>query len=285
MYQNPDLEKIRRRIDELDNTVHDLLMERAELIDSISEAKRKNNIQIVQPAREAKMIRRLLGRHQGILPARAIVRIWRELVGAITLLQTGLSVSAYIEKNFTTCWDLLKNYFGSVLPIKEANSYKEALADVRNDVVTFAALPWPAQRGDCQWWDDLLDDENNEINTIVALTESMSSEGRVSCIEKSMLIVAKMGLDDSGNDNTFIVVQSEVDLSDDELVAPIVKQGFLHNSIYRSVSDCTYSYLIEINGFISVKDELINEIRSDFTKVGAKKIRHVGGYPIPAFSE
>ena len=96
------LAEIRKKIDTLDDRIHDLLMERADLIVGVTEEKKKNNIPVVQPAREAMMIRRLLNRHRGPLPEATIVGIWRELVGAVSLLQTGLKVSVSPE-NY--CWD------------------------------------------------------------------------------------------------------------------------------------------------------------------------------------
>ncbi|HEY8192071.1 MAG TPA: chorismate mutase, partial [Alphaproteobacteria bacterium] len=43
------VEDIRHKIDSLDNQLHDLLMERAELVLKIGEEKRKNNVQVIQP--------------------------------------------------------------------------------------------------------------------------------------------------------------------------------------------------------------------------------------------
>ncbi len=102
-YNSPQLDKIRCQIDALDERIHDALMERAELVLKVGEEKRKNNIQIVQPAREARMIRRLLGRHHGALPEMAVVRIWRELVGAVSLLQTGLKVAVVAPEGYVQC--------------------------------------------------------------------------------------------------------------------------------------------------------------------------------------
>src|SRR5690606_38307673 len=90
------LEELRKKIDALDQVIHDALMARADLIDSVAAEKRKHNLPYVQPAREAQMIRRLLARHRGPLPAAAVVRIWRELVGAVSLLQTGLKISVCV---------------------------------------------------------------------------------------------------------------------------------------------------------------------------------------------
>src|SRR5476649_492790 len=107
------VDEIRKTIDGMDNTIHDLLMQRAELVLKIGEEKRKNNVQVVQPDREIIMLRRLLARHKGPLPKEAVVRIWRELVGAVSLLQTGLKVAVAVpdDQSGIVYWDMAKDYF------------------------------------------------------------------------------------------------------------------------------------------------------------------------------
>ena len=105
------LEEIRKQIDAIDNQVHDLLMERASLVSSVALAKKESGLQIVQPAREARMMRRLLARHEGPLPKKTIIRIWRELVGSVSLLQTGLNVVISDEGDSHTYWDMAKKLF------------------------------------------------------------------------------------------------------------------------------------------------------------------------------
>src|SRR6185295_1686741 len=107
------VDDIRSKIDGMDNNIHDLLMQRAELVLKIGEEKRKSNVQVVQPDREIVMIRRLLSRHKGPLPKEAVVRIWRELVGAVSLLQTGLKVAVTVPDNAggLVYWDMAKDYF------------------------------------------------------------------------------------------------------------------------------------------------------------------------------
>ena len=56
---------IRKKIDGLDEQVHDLLMQRADLVAGIVDEKRKAGMDVVNPAREVEVVRRLLGRHKG----------------------------------------------------------------------------------------------------------------------------------------------------------------------------------------------------------------------------
>ena len=56
-----DLEGLRQRIDEIDDRLQDLLIERLEIVANVAAHKRgKGAIAAHQPAREAEMIRRLV---------------------------------------------------------------------------------------------------------------------------------------------------------------------------------------------------------------------------------
>jgi chorismate mutase/prephenate dehydratase len=152
-----ELSEIRIKIDAIDNQVHDLLMERASLVSSVAAAKRKEGMQIVQPAREARMIRRLLKRHKGPLPEATIVRIWRELVGSVSLLQTGLNVAVASNQGHSDFWDMARNYFGSAVPMKKINGNSNTVSAVREGEVSFGVLPWPELETSQAWWVHLFD--------------------------------------------------------------------------------------------------------------------------------
>ena len=63
-----DLAELRRRLDEIDDRMHDLLIERAEIVSLVAATKRTGDQPAFQPAREAEIIRRLVGRHRGSFP-------------------------------------------------------------------------------------------------------------------------------------------------------------------------------------------------------------------------
>ncbi|TAN57065.1 MAG: chorismate mutase, partial [Magnetospirillum sp.] len=80
------LDQLRREIDRIDDTIHDLLMQRSAVVESIAAAKPAGRVTL-RPGREAAILRRLLGRHRGPFPKMALVRIWREIMGALVALQ------------------------------------------------------------------------------------------------------------------------------------------------------------------------------------------------------
>lgn len=249
-YKSPELDAIRQRIDALDNNVHDLLMERADLVMQISAEKKKNGIQIVQPAREARMIRRLIARHRAPLPEETIVRIWRELVGSISLLQTGLSVA--VTTDLPEYWDMARDYFGAVLPMQKTTT-EEALQLVLDDKITFAVLPWPDK--DHAWWLELIN--NPSLKIIQRLP--FGNKENYKYDDHPCLVVAKSGFDTSDDDQSLIAVKVDV-LEEAKSLFEVINTYDAGNYI-----------LIEINDYVLVDDERLG-------KIGAVSL---GGYPSP----
>ncbi len=253
MYKSPELDTIRQRIDALDNQVHDLLMERADLVMQISAEKKKHGIQIVQPAREARMIRRLIKRHRAPLPQETIVRIWRELVGSISLLQTGLSVA--VNQKLPEYWDMARDYFGTVLPMQKIISPLEALQLVKGDKVNFAVLPWPEESEPDAWWLSLIADPSLKIIQRLPFGDKENYKYDA----HPALVVAKAGFDTSDDDRSFIAFDS----------------GHLNEAQHlfkvREVYESNGKVLMEIDEYLLPTDQR-------FEAIGAVSL---GGYPSP----
>lgn len=278
-YSSPELDKIRKRIDTLDATIHDSLMERAELVLKIGEEKRKNNIQIVQPAREARMIRRLLERHKGVLPQMAVVRIWRELVGAVSLLQTGLKVSVTVEEGGRQYWDMARDYFGSCLPFIETASALTALSALREGRSNFAVVPWPQDDDQNPWWLQLEEEGSEALRVIISLPHGEDKEEDKR--EDRALVISKSGFDDSGEDNSFLLVSSPPSLSRARLLDEAKKVDFeaLGLSSCKSLTDAPSRHLLEVEGFTDENAEKLQALKAALGE--ETRILVAGGYPVP----
>src|SRR5690349_17316000 len=109
----PSLDDLRRRIDEIDDGLHDLLIKRAEIVEAVAARKQLDSAPALRPGREAKILRCLLGRHSGHFPTAALVRMWRELFAASLGLQTNFAVAVYVGQGGNGYWDLARDHFGS----------------------------------------------------------------------------------------------------------------------------------------------------------------------------
>ena len=283
-YNSPELDAIRQRIDELDNRIHDTLMERAELVLKVGAEKRKNNIQIVQPAREARMIRRLLARHKGVLPEMAVVRIWRELVGAVSLLQTGLKVSVVMpDGKSSELWDMARDYFGSSLPMTRAPSAFSAIAALKEDRANFAVLPRPDVEEDNPWWTYLDPHAAEPLSIIISLPHGEDPEAKNIAPENRALVVSKSGFDDSGEDNSFLLISCESGISRARLIDMAKKAGLsaLHLCSKRNAAPSLPAmHLMEVSDYISKTDERVKNFIAALEDPGASAVC-VGGYPVP----
>lgn len=273
------LSDIRKKIDALDDRIHDLLMERADLIVGVTEEKKKNNIPVVQPAREAMMIRRLLGRHCGPLPEATIVGIWRELVGAVSLLQTGLKVSVSPE-NY--CWDMAKNYFGSVLPMVRATNTMMAIASLREGDANFAVLPWPHDGEQSAWWPFLVNQKENRMRIVSALPYG-SGEKQFNTIQDRALVVSRTNFSPSGEDHSFLALEIAPSVSRARVVDVFKTVGLELLTLNTRPSEGLGGqnlHFIEVNNYVAEDDPQLVAIEEKFADSGARCIA-LGGYPVP----
>lgn len=282
-YNSAELDAIRQKIDELDNRIHDTLMERAELVLKIGEEKRKKNIQVVQPAREARMIRRLLERHKGALPEMAVVRIWRELVGAVSLLQTGLKVAVSLPDGHAEYWDMARDYFGSCLPMQKLGSPLSAVSAVREGKATFAVVPWPENEETQPWWTYLGDNGSGQeaLNIIIRLPHGDDPESQHP--DERALVVSKAGFDDSGDDRSFLLIQCKQSVSRGRIVDVAKKIGLEAlslSSMRTTMAEQPCFHLIEVDTYLNDKDPRVAQF-ADTLEDDYARVTSVGGYPVP----
>lgn len=279
------LEDLRTKIDALDDRVHDLLMERADLISRISVEKKRAGAPIIQPAREARMIRRLLGRHRGPLAPAAIARIWRELVGAVSLLQIDVRVAVCAEKN-PALWDMARDYFGSVIPAQRVGNPLTAIAQVREEECAFAVLPWPEDGDDNPWWsylegaDASAPSRVSPLRIVVRLPNG-DRAGQTPDPAQLGLVVARAPFEATGEDRSFILIGANHSLSRARIVSVARESGLIPLSVHScrgSGANAPGRHLLEVEGY--VMPETVTALEKQFADSDAQCVC-VGGYPVP----
>ena len=137
----PGLPELRARLDGIDNAIHDLLIERAGVVEHVA---RSGKPAAFRPGREASMLRRLLARHTGRLPPRTIVRMWREMLAGTTAMQAQVSAAVFDTTPGRDMTALAREHFGALTPMRVHASFAAALAELRAGTATAAVLPFPA---------------------------------------------------------------------------------------------------------------------------------------------
>jgi chorismate mutase len=148
----PPLADLRRDIDRIDAAMHELLIERGEIIDQLIAVKKTEETDSAfRPAREADMMRRLVRRHHGSLPLDTAESIWRVIISTFTYVQAPFAVHADLSAGDALMRDSARFHFGFTVPFVAhmgAATVVEAVSGSKGDlglVPAFAiadAGPW-----------------------------------------------------------------------------------------------------------------------------------------------
>jgi chorismate mutase len=163
---NPTLADLRVEIDRIDENMHELLIERGEIIDRLISVKKSQETgSAFRPAREADMMRRLVKRHHGNLPLDTAESIWRVIISTFTYVQSPFSVHADLSAGDALMRDSARFHFGFTVPFVAhmgASSVVEAVSESRGDL---GLVPAFATAGSGPWWAAL---EFNSAPKIIA---------------------------------------------------------------------------------------------------------------------
>lgn len=143
----------------IDEQIHDLLIRRAELLRTLrrDDGAAADPAQIpLAPGADAATVRRLVARHSGDFPLRAVVRIWREILTASLSAQALYSVHVYAGENALAFWDVARTYFGSILPVTGHATASAVIHACAEDPMACGVVPLPESAENVSpWWAQL----------------------------------------------------------------------------------------------------------------------------------
>ena len=250
------LAKHRAEIDRVDRALHDLLMQRAEVVGQVAELGRLGKVPY-RPGREAAILRRLLDRHTGRLPPQAVVRIWREIFAGNISLESRFVVAACDGSSTDRSVEAAREHFGALTPLRLLRSPEAALADVQAGRAAAAVLPGAAP----SWLLTLLFQPPPHPHVVARLPfwAAPRAEGAVTA---EAFVVAAASADPSGCDRTLIGVRSGRPL--DEFADIGGRRIAIDGSGQATVYD--------VPGLIAVDDPRLR---------GRDELRMLGSYAVP----
>jgi len=148
-----DLAKLLVEIDRIDNEMHALLMERGRIIDSLIAIKAKQGGgSAFRPAREASMLRALVGRHKGLLPLDTVEGIWRVIISTFTYVQAPYCVHVDVSRGDSAIRDSARFNFGFTVPFAPHMSPKGVVDAVKASGGDLGLLALDAGPNAGPWW-------------------------------------------------------------------------------------------------------------------------------------
>src|ERR1700692_2833685 len=152
-HKTPVLADLRREIDRIDEAMHELLLERGEIIDTWSAVKNTQEVgSAFRPAREADMMRRLVKRHRGNLPLDTAESIWRVIISTFTYVQAPFSVHADLPAGDAMMRDSARFHFGFTVPFVPHAGASSVVAAVSESKGDLGLVPAFAIAGAGPWW-------------------------------------------------------------------------------------------------------------------------------------
>ncbi len=137
------LEEVRTKIDRIDRQLLQLLNERAELVHTVGEIKRKDDLDIYVPGREDQLLRKLatLNKEQnGRLTERAIRAIFREIMSAALALEDSLKI-AYLGPAGSWTHQAAVNKFGHCVEYLAEGTTESVFERVGAQTADYGVLP------------------------------------------------------------------------------------------------------------------------------------------------
>jgi len=278
-----NLDELRRRIDGVDDRIHDLIVERAEIVETISALKRDAGMPALRPGREATIVRRILGRHRGHFPRQSLLRIWRELLGGTTAMQGRFAVAVRVTENGARLWDLARDHYGTYVQMLPLRGASEVLSAVAEERATVGVLPMPDETERTPWWPQLVGAGAHALRVIARLPFGGAGNARDG--DGDALVIGRGEAEATGADRSMIVVETEGDVSRARLSAAFEAAGQKVTFFAQHVpTPGTVWNLIELDDLLKPGDA---RLETALKPLGdrARDLRLLGAYARPMPSE
>jgi chorismate mutase/prephenate dehydratase len=134
------LEDLRKRIDQIDARLVELLNERAQVVVEIGKLKNSTDAPVYAPDREKQVLERIQQLNRGPLPNRCLLAIWRELMSGSFVLERSLRI-AYLgpEGSFSHAAAMLK--FGQSVEYESLADIASVFAEVSKGHCDLGVVP------------------------------------------------------------------------------------------------------------------------------------------------
>jgi chorismate mutase/prephenate dehydratase len=134
------LNALRRRIDDVDARMLELLSERGRLVLEVGALKHAENAPVLRPEREAQILRRLAERNPGPLSDGGLAAIWREVISACRDLERRLRIG-YLGPAGTFSEQAALTQFGHSVEAVPCASIDEVFRAAEAGTVDFGVVP------------------------------------------------------------------------------------------------------------------------------------------------
>ena len=267
------LDELRQEIDAIDRQLHALIQQRGGLAADIAEIKNLESIDRVRPGREAVLLRALVERHEGEFPIGALLRMWREMISSLVLMEMPeYSVAVYASGGEQACWDLARDQFGSRTPMTMHLSARDAISQVLIGAAALAVVPSPTEDAPGNWWLNLRAPDAPKILYRLPFFGHGNARGGNNDAPDAFAI-GHMTPEATGDDRTAFVLETMGDISRSGLLEILVGANLQPRFLVPIMAGAQIFYA-ELDGFVESNDPRLmlllgREVIEQITIIGA----------------
>lgn len=251
--KKPSLEDLRAEIDRIDNAIHDLLMERALVVEHVRHAKGPDQPKF-RPAREAEILYRLSERHRGSFSKKAILQMWRELISGTLMLEGPFFVAVQAPGDNDGYMDLARDHFGSFSPMIRHQNAVSVIEDVSNGEATVGVLPFPARDSNDIWWRYLANGEAGRPMVVCRLPFAGRSNARGAHLDA--LVISMSPPAETGRDITVFAFPVSGPISSARLKSAFNDSGLNAGLVmdWPMLGGDYRLFMVELEGYVTGND-------------------------------
>lgn len=276
------LRALRDQIDEIDNSIQDLLIKRTEVVEHVRIVKENEGSAIkIRPSREAEILYRLVARHKGTFPKRELARIWRELIVATLSSEGPFSMAVFEKESEPGYWDLARDQYGSFTPATRHTAARRVVEAVQTGQATLGIVPLPSHDDEEIWWRHLVSDKEGTPRIIARLPFIGSGNARNTGLEA--LVICPVDHEETGRDRSYIALETQDNIGFNIIEDALSQAGFssaFHQLWHDPERPPGWTYLIEVFGFIRPEGRQMVRLL-DTLGPRISRIVHLGGYAMP----
>jgi chorismate mutase/prephenate dehydratase len=181
------IQELRKKIDELDNKIVDLLNERARIVIEVGDIKKNEKLDFHAPARERQILERLTSHNKGPFPQDALKAVYREILSSSLSLERPLRI-AYLGPRATFTHMAGMQQFGLAAQYLPVETIKDVFSEVERGRADFGVVPVEnSTEGVVNYTLDMFIDSDLKIYAEIMLEVSqnlMNKSGRIEDITK-----------------------------------------------------------------------------------------------------
>ena len=140
-----ELGKLRDEIDSVDQQIQQLVNKRAQCAQKVADVKEHfskpgESVVFYRPEREAQVLRRVMERNEGPLPAEGVARLFREIMSQCLALEEPMKI-AYLGPEGTFTQQAALKHFGHAVQCESQGSIADVFREVEAGGANFGVVP------------------------------------------------------------------------------------------------------------------------------------------------